>query len=98
MLQSSHELLQCRVQAEDGPAGSLHDLCFDDRDMKAIFAVVITGPWPRGPRVIVPSESLGTVDTKLKEISVTLTTEQVKSAHRWDVSNAVHMRSVRELS
>jgi hypothetical protein len=65
--------------------------------MKTIFAVVIAGPWRRGPRVIVPAESLGVVDSELKEIPVSLTSEQVKSAHRRDISSGVHMRSVREI-
>jgi hypothetical protein len=83
MLQSGQALLQCRIRATDGPAGSLYDLYFDDRDQKIIFAVVRPDRGRLAPHVMVPTESLGAVNTKLGEVTVTLTARQIRGARRW---------------
>jgi hypothetical protein len=74
MWQSS-TILGMGIQATDGSIGSVSDLLFDDSEWTIRWAVVDTGTWLPGRKVLLPSSVLGRIENEA--ISVGLTRRQV---------------------
>lgn len=53
MLRSLNNLRHYTIGATDGEIGSVHDLFFDDQEWLLRYAVVDTGVWLSGRRVLV---------------------------------------------
>lgn len=68
-----------RLQATDGALGEIDDLLFDDRDWAVRHAVVDTGRWLPGPKVLIPPASMGRPRTN-DGIPVKLSKKQVKDS------------------
>jgi hypothetical protein len=79
MLYSAKDVRKCKIMAQDGELGGVHDLFFDDRDYGIRYVVVDTGSWLPGKRVLIPREALGTPDWGVTELGVNLTREQIES-------------------
>jgi sporulation protein YlmC with PRC-barrel domain len=66
------------IQALDGDIGSVNDFYFDDERWTVRYAIVDTGTWLTGRRVVVSIMSLLMPDWEGKRLPVTLTREQVR--------------------
>ena len=80
MLWRSSELIGYGVRATDGSIGSVADLFFDDTSWTARWAVVDTGSWLPGRRVLLPPSALGRPDARAREFPVDLTQQQIKDS------------------
>ena len=68
-----------KIQAEDGQAGAIKDVLFDDRRWKVRHFVVETGGLLSKHKVIVDPNEAISPDTESKLLSVSLTKDQVKN-------------------
>jgi len=66
------------IHATDGPIGSLDDLLFDDADWTIRWAVIDTGTWLPGRRVLLPLAALGRPQDR--SFAVDATRERVENA------------------
>ena len=80
ILWESSSVLGFGIRATDGSIGTLEDLLFEDTDWAMRWAVVDTGSWLPGRRVLLPPSSFGPVDAVAREFPVDLTRERVKDA------------------
>jgi sporulation protein YlmC with PRC-barrel domain len=69
-----------RIQARDGPIGSVHDVYFDDERWAVRYLVVDTGEWLPGKRVLISPASVPRQEGDGDYIRVALTREQVEHA------------------
>lgn len=74
------EIIGYSVQATDGAIGSVSDLLFDDARWGLRWAVIDTGNWLPGRRVLLPASELGPPDETAREVPVAATREQVKDS------------------
>ncbi len=75
--------------ARDGEIGKVRDLYFDDARWRVRYAVVDTGGWLSGRRVLVSPTVLGEPDHDEKRIQVDLTREQVESSPDVDTEKPI---------
>jgi len=80
MLCSWLALRRRRLQANDSAPGEIDDLPFDDRDWAVRHAVVDTGRWLPGRKVLIPPASMGRPRAKNDGIPVELTKKQIKDS------------------
>jgi hypothetical protein len=79
MLFKASSLTGHEIQARDGAVGSLEDLLFDDREWTVRWAVIDTGRWLPGRKVLLPPSILGTPDEQ-RRFAVDLTREQIEKS------------------
>lgn len=80
MYSSVKELFDCKIKAEDGEMGHVHDVLFDENAWCVRYIVVDTGPWLIGRKVLVaPVAARGPDETK-GLLPVALTKRQVKDS------------------
>ena len=75
------------IGARDGEIGSIEDLLFDDADWTVRYLVADTGTWLPGRKVLVSPAALGSVNPDAKNVSVSLTREQVRNCPDFDKGN-----------
>jgi len=80
MLRSTAELADLPIHATDGNIGSLTDIYFDDIHWRVRYFVVDTGHWLPGRLVLISPASVGHADLAQRELSVTLTKDQVEKS------------------
>src|SRR5690606_7121713 len=80
MLWRTPELIGYGIQATNGSIGSVGDLLFDDESWTVRWAVVDTGTWLPGRRVLLPPSALGRPDPTLQQFPVDLTRQKVKDS------------------
>lgn len=80
MLWRSSEIIAYGVRAADGPIGSVADLLIEDTSWTVRWAVVATGSWLLGRKVLLPPSVLGRPDTAVREFPVDLTRKQVEDS------------------
>ncbi|MGE0225438.1 MAG: PRC-barrel domain-containing protein [Acetobacteraceae bacterium] len=80
MLWRSSTLIGYGIRATDGALGSIVDLLIDDQDWTVRWAVVDTGNWFPGRRVLLPAHVLGEPDSAVREFPVDLTRQQVNDS------------------
>jgi hypothetical protein len=68
------------IQALDGDIGSVDDFYFDDERWTVRYAIVDTGHWLPGRRVVISIMSMLLPDWEGKRLPVTLTREQVRNS------------------
>ena len=68
------------IAATDGRIGTVRDLLFDDRTWKVRWAVVDTGTWLAGRKVLVHPSAVDRADHEHKELAVQLTRQQVENS------------------
>lgn len=73
------ELIGGHVQAGDSRVGTVVDLLFDDRDWNVRWAVVDTGSWLPGRRVLLPPSAVNVAASSSKGLEVSLSEDQVKN-------------------
>jgi len=80
MLWRTPDLIGYGIQATNGSIGSVGDLLFDDESWTVRWAVVDTGTWLPGRRVLLPPSALGRPDPTLQQFPVDLTRQKVKDS------------------
>ena len=80
MLWNASTLNNYAIAAIDGRLGAVRDWLFDDAGWSIRWLVVDTGNWLSDRRVLLPPSVLGRIDEKMREVSATLTTQQVKNS------------------
>jgi len=98
MLRRCVKLLDSRMEATDGMIGKLYDLYFDDRSMRFRYAVIDTGHWLPGRRVLIPIESLGMPYYNRPIVRVNLTKDEIRNAPDWNSTKPVYRENMVELS
>lgn len=68
------------IQATNGSIGSLDDLLFDDASWTIRWAVIDTGTWLPGRRVLLPFSNLGAPDATGSRFLVDAPSEQIRNA------------------
>jgi len=69
-----------RIEARDGPIGSVQDVYFDDQRWAVRYLVVDTGGWLSGKKALISPASLPPQEGGGDYIRVSLTREQVRNA------------------
>jgi hypothetical protein len=89
MLWNASSLRGYSISASDGEIGSVTDLLFDDAEWTVRWAVVDTGTWLPGRKVLLPPHVLGVPDVARRTFSVALTRDQVKDSPDVDTDRPV---------
>lgn len=97
MLQRAEKLYGLDVKAEDGDAGRVHDLYFDDQQWIVCYLVVDTGSWLSGRRVLVSPLAVETPPWSEGELPVTLTKSQVEHSPDIDLDKPVSRQQIVDL-
>lgn len=80
MLWRIWDLMGYSVLAKDGSIGAVNDFLFDDTDWAVRWAVIDTGSWLPGRKVLLPPASMGEPDPVTREFPVDLTRKQVEDS------------------
>lgn len=80
MLRQHSEIIGYAVRATDGPIGSVADLLLEDTSWTVRWAVVDTGSWLLGRKVLLPLSALGRPDAAMREFPVDLTRKQIEDS------------------
>ncbi|MDQ3624336.1 MAG: PRC-barrel domain-containing protein [Verrucomicrobiota bacterium] len=78
MLRPFNEIKNFALAARDGEIGKVKELYFDDQSWIVRYAVVDTGGWLTGRKVLIAPRSLGTIDQESKLIAVDLSRAQIE--------------------
>lgn len=89
MLFSLYGARGVNIGAKDGLIGSLHDFYFDDATWEIRYAVVDTGSWLFGRRVLLASAALEGLDASRGELAANVTRDQVKQSPSADSDRPV---------
>ena len=69
-----------RIEARDGPIGSIHDVYFDDERWAVRYLVVDTGDWLPGKKVLISPASVPAQEGGGEYLRVALDREQIEHA------------------
>jgi hypothetical protein len=89
MLWNTSSIKGHAVSARDGTIGSIVDFLFDDASWHLRWAVVETGGWLSGRKVLLPTSSIGPHDPDERVFPVELTKQQVKDSPNIDTERPV---------
>jgi hypothetical protein len=97
MLFKASSLFGYEIDGTDGAVGTLDDLLFDDREWTIRWAVVDTGRWLPGRKVLLQPAALGVPDQAGGRFSVALSREQIEKSPDADLDMPVSRRHELEL-
>lgn len=80
MLRSMYERLNYRTEARDGIVGSLDDFLMDDRTWAIRYAVIDTGKWLPGRKIIMAHSGMGEPDWPSRTIPLNVTKAEIEAA------------------
>jgi hypothetical protein len=80
MLRSINDILGFNLQSSDGALGKVTDFNFDDKDWVIRYAVVDTGGWLTGRKVLIPPDKIVKIDMENQNLEVKLTKDQVEKS------------------
>lgn len=89
MLRSMKALLGYTAEAMDETVGSVHDFYFDDERWALRYAVIDTGTFLPGRKVLISPAGLGTANWAAQTLRVNHTAKQVKESPSVDTSKPV---------
>ena len=69
------------VEARDGSIGKIDE---STQEVGSAAAVVDTGPWIFGRKVVIPAGAIERVDTDQKQVYVSMTKDQIKNSPEYD--------------
>lgn len=84
MLRSLSTINGTSIQARNGEIGSVRDFLFDDETWMLRYVVVETGSWLASRKVLISPAVIDQMDWSGRNLSVLLTTEQVRDSPRID--------------
>ena len=79
MLWRASDIHGSAIEAIDGSIGSVEDFLFSDDNWVVRWAVVDTGNWLPGKKILVAPRWIATVDWKNSNVYVNLSREAIKS-------------------
>jgi hypothetical protein len=97
MLRRAKKLYGLDIRAEDGEAGTVKDLYFDDQEWMVRYLVADTGHWLSGRRVLLSPLAVDTVHGSAHGLSVRLTKSQVEHSPDIDLDKPVSRQQLVEL-
>jgi hypothetical protein len=83
-LRSASEVTGYHIEASDGSIGHVEAFLFDDQDWRIRHAVVDTGNWLPGRKVLIDPDSIASVDWAQRQVRLNLTRERVESAPEYE--------------
>ncbi|MCI0442733.1 PRC-barrel domain containing protein [bacterium] len=89
MLRSTREIQGYTILALDGPMGSIEEFFFDDQSWATRYAVVNTGIWLFGKKVLLTPVLFTQLDSKNQCLPVKLNIDQVKNSPEIDTDKPV---------
>lgn len=89
MLRSAKSLRDYHIRASDGNIGRVHDFLFDGERWAIRYAVVNTGEWLPGRKVLLIPDVLGPPSTEGEILPVDLTREQVENSPDIDTDRPI---------
>ena len=89
MLRNLNDLQDCSIRATDGDIGTVTDFYIDDEAWVIRYLVVETGNWLSSRKVLISPISIPHPDWPGKELSVSITREQVKNSPDIDTEKPV---------
>ena len=89
MLWRISDLIGYSVQATDGGIGAVSDFLIDDRAWDVRWAVIDTGAWLPGRKVLLPPTAFGDGDPERRAFPVDLTREGVENSPPLDADRPV---------
>jgi hypothetical protein len=98
MIRSVSKLEGYSLQASDGDIGHVRDFYFDDRSWAMRYLVIETGSWLTGRRVLISPKVISGVDWGARQISVSLTCDQIEHSPDVDTAKPVSRQQESALS
>jgi hypothetical protein len=89
MLRSTKEIEGFTILALDGPLGSLDEFFFDDDSWVVRYAVINTGVWLSGKKILLPPLLFKQPDWRNQCLPVKLTKDQVRKSPDIDTQNPI---------
>ncbi len=89
MLCSIKTLEGCVIAASDGAIGHVRDFLFDDQDWVIRHLVVDCGHWLPGRKVLISPRAIGRLDGSVRELSVSITKDQVRTSPDIDTDQPI---------
>ncbi|WP_425450043.1 PRC-barrel domain-containing protein [Virgifigura deserti] len=89
MLWWASEMTGYGILTTDGSIGSIDDLLFEDESWAIRWAVIDTGTWLSGRKVLLPPSCFGRAATGLQHFPVELTRQQIKDSPDVDTDRPV---------
>ncbi len=80
MLRSINGIIGFNLKSSDGALGKVTDFNFDDEDWIIRYAVVDTGGWLTGRKVLMPPHKIDRIDMQNQNLEVELTKNQVEKS------------------
>jgi hypothetical protein len=93
----SSRLIGYGMRATDGSIGQINDFLFDEEAWTIRWAVIDTGSWLPGRKVLLPPAELGRPDVMRREIPVDLTREQIEGSPSLETDAPVSRRMEGEI-
>lgn len=97
MLRSTKEIQGFTILASDGPMGSIDEFFFDDQSWVIRYAVVNTGIWLFGRKVLLTPSSFNHLDSKNQCLPVKLSKDQVMGSPDIDTDQPVSRQQEQSL-
>jgi hypothetical protein len=89
MLQTLKDLQGFAIHAADGDIGEIKEFYLDDKQWVIRYLVVETGSWLKSKKVLLSPISIKQIELKDKQLSVSITREQVKNSPEIDTQKPV---------
>ncbi|MBS1717184.1 MAG: PRC-barrel domain-containing protein [Armatimonadetes bacterium] len=89
MLINAKTITGFKLHSLDGDIGSVKEFYFDDDYWGIRYLVVNTGNWLMGTQVLISPKAIDRVDTKAREIGVSLTKKQIEESPPLDSDKPV---------
>lgn len=97
MLEKTQKLYGYTIKAEDGEAGEVVSMLFDDRDWSINYLVVDTGSWLAGRRVLLSTEAVKQVSWKNDLVISDVTKKKIKDSPTINLDKPISEQELAEL-
>lgn len=97
MLDRYTKLTDFEVFTEEEKLGEIHDIYFEDGDWQVRYAIIESGDWLLGERVIIAMEALGKPNWEDKRIVADVSREDIESRPKIDFAKPVSRERLSEL-
>jgi hypothetical protein len=97
LLRTTNDLVDCTIEATDGPIGRVKDCYFDDEAWVIRYLVVDTGTWLSSRKVLIPPSTTNPASWAKQLVSVGITRQQVKDSPDIDADRPVLRQHERTL-
>ena len=92
MLHSIKDLGGYTIEALDGHIGKPYEFCFNDQTWALRYAVVETGDWLLGNKVLISMDQFGPLAPSKREFPLTLTFQQVQESPSIETDKPVYLQ------